>query len=165
MKKGLSPLIGHGCRILILGTMPGEKSLLLQQYYANPANHFRKLVFAVYDQPFEVGYDAFKRLLIEQNIGLWNVIGACKREGSSDRAITDIIVNDLNKLYEEYPGIQYVFFESASAEKFHAKFASRKNDLYYGILPSASGRYSRITFSEKLEQWKILRNCVTNPLL
>ena len=39
-RKCLEPWIDQNARILIVGTMPSEKSLNEQTYYANPRNKF-----------------------------------------------------------------------------------------------------------------------------
>ena len=42
--KSFSPIINHQSKILILGSIPGVKSLEKQQYYAHPQNRFWKLI-------------------------------------------------------------------------------------------------------------------------
>ena len=49
-KTSLSPLADHNSRVLILDTMPGEKSLILQQYYACKSNFFWKIIFKGYQR-------------------------------------------------------------------------------------------------------------------
>lgn len=40
MKQGLDPIENESCETLILGSLPGDISIKLQQYYAHPRNHF-----------------------------------------------------------------------------------------------------------------------------
>ena len=47
MKKAFPPIIYPDSQVLILGTMPGEKSLELQQYYGNRGNQFWKILFTI----------------------------------------------------------------------------------------------------------------------
>ena len=159
--ESLEPLIASGCRILILGSMPGVKSIEKKEYYANPGNQFRKLVFAVFGKPFDTSYEAFVRLLAEQKIGLWNVIRYCRRKGSADHNISEAIPNDLGALLAQYPKIDYIFFESLSAQKFHDRLCTRHPGITYGILPSTSGLNARMSFDQKLEKWEILRTILS----
>ena len=41
------PIADHNSRVLILDTMPGEKSLILQQYYACKSNFFWKILCGI----------------------------------------------------------------------------------------------------------------------
>ena len=40
IKQGLAPVIDSNCHILLLGSMPSEKSLTQQKYYGHPRNAF-----------------------------------------------------------------------------------------------------------------------------
>lgn len=42
--KCFAPVENAGCTILILGSMPGERSLELQQYYGHKNNRFWRLM-------------------------------------------------------------------------------------------------------------------------
>jgi len=48
--QGLPPVIDGSSRILMLGSMPGMQSLVKQEYYGNPRNHFWRLLYAVWGE-------------------------------------------------------------------------------------------------------------------
>ena len=110
MKKAFLPLINSNSKILILGTMPGEKSLELQEYYGNKGNSFWKLLFTLFDQPLPQEFSEKKQLLIENNIALWDVLEFCERTGSLDSNIKNEVPNDFKSFYKEYPNLKHVFF-------------------------------------------------------
>jgi hypothetical protein len=77
---------------------PGVASLVKAQYYGHPQNHFWRLVGAVIEEPLaEMDYEARKRTLLKHHIGLWDVIDACRREGSLDSNIRDPRHNDFSR--------------------------------------------------------------------
>ena len=43
-KNGLDPLLCDDPEVLILGSLPGDRSLELQQYYGHPQNRFWKVI-------------------------------------------------------------------------------------------------------------------------
>src|SRR3989338_2443413 len=57
MKTAFAPIVDSESKILILGTMPGIRSLELQQYYGHSGNHFWKILFRLFDEPFTNEYD------------------------------------------------------------------------------------------------------------
>ncbi|MBF6608021.1 MAG: DNA-deoxyinosine glycosylase [Flavobacterium sp.] len=158
MKIALPPIIDAGRVILILGTMPGEKSIASQQYYANRGNQFWRLLFAVFDEPFSVNYDERLKFLQRNRIGLWNVLEKCNREGSSDNKIKNEHPNDLPSFFERWPNITHVYFESMAAAKFYAKYFEKSESMTYNVLPSTSGQYAVKNFEQKLAEWKTLQN-------
>ena len=86
--QGLPPVLGRATRVLILGSFPGEASLIARQYYAHPRNHFWPLLEASIDAPLTaLPYRERLRQLRANRIGLWDVIVACNRRGSLDGAI------------------------------------------------------------------------------
>jgi hypoxanthine-DNA glycosylase len=160
VKFALSPLAYPDSRILILGTMPGERSIALQHYYGNRGNHFWKILYSVLDEPFSIDYDNRKSLLKKHKIALWNTLASCEREGSRDAKITNAVVNDFEAFYKAYPGIRYVFFESMAAARLYQEYAFKKERIVYTTLPSTSGLNAGIPYDEKLRQWSQLRNAL-----
>ncbi|MDQ7960634.1 DNA-deoxyinosine glycosylase [Flavobacterium lindanitolerans] len=156
MKQAFPPLVNQNSKILILGTMPGEKSLELQEYYGNKGNSFWKLLFTLFNQPLPKEYAEKKQLLEENDIALWDVLAYCERTGSLDSNIKNEKANDFESFYKQYPNIKHVFFSSKNASNFYDKYVGRKKDLQYSILPSPSGANASKSFLQKLEEWEAI---------
>lgn len=153
MKKAFPPFVNNDSKILILGTMPGEKSLELQEYYGNRGNQFWKLLFTMFNLTLSNNYKDKLQLLKEHHIAVWDVLESCEREGSLDSKIKNEKVNDFKNFYSNYPQIKYVFFSSKNAAAYYDKYVGRKSDLYYYTLPSPSGANATKSFQEKLNEW------------
>jgi TDG/mug DNA glycosylase family protein len=156
MKTAFPPIVTPESKILILGTMPGLRSLEMQQYYGHPGNHFWKILFRLFDEPFTTDYAKRIDLLIRKNIALWDVLSHCEGEGSADTAIRNEIANNFAAFYCEHPHIRHVFFDSRHAEKFYKKHVGFSSDKHYGMLPSPSGAYAQLTLDQKVERWRII---------
>ena len=155
-KKALSPIVFSDSRILILGTMPGEKSLLLQQYYGNKGNQFWKLLFTILEAPFSDDYTIRKNLLFQHKIALWDVLAACEREGSLDSKIRNEVANDFEAFHDKYPNIKHIFFSSKAAYMYYNKHVTKLPMVDYTILPSPSGANASKSFAGKLAEWQLI---------
>ena len=94
--QSFAPVAAADSRLLILGSMPGVRSLQLQQYYGHPQNRFWPLLALLLG--YEKVPDAYaekKQMLLDNRIALWDVLGYCQREGSLDSDITGEQPNDL----------------------------------------------------------------------
>lgn len=154
MKKAFPPLIDENSEILILGTMPGEKSLELQEYYGNRGNQFWKILFTILGLPLSQDYEDKKALLKKHHIAVWDVLEYCEREGSLDSRIKNEKANDFAQFYTAYPNIKYVLFSSKNAAVYYDKYVGRREGINYFILPSPSGANATKSFDEKMEEWK-----------
>lgn len=144
--KGLPKIAGPGTRILILGSFPGKDSLKKKQYYGNLRNQFWNILGL--DQ---YSYEQRKEKLREQGIGIWDVIGSCRREGSSDSNIKDHVANDLKGFLRDNPGINKVLLNGKTAGHIFKKFDI---DIEYAVLPSTSPANAAMSLSEKRKEWK-----------
>jgi hypoxanthine-DNA glycosylase len=154
MKKAFEPIVDVNSEILVLGTMPGEKSLELQEYYGNRGNQFWRLLFSVFGaEPTNV-YDEKVSFLKEHQIALWDVLQYCEREGSLDSKIKNEVANNFDEFYKNFPNIRSVYFSSKNASAYYDKYVGRKEGIQYDILPSPSGANATMSFSQKLEIWK-----------
>ena len=152
---GLAPVIDTRTRILVLGSFPGAASLAAQQYYAHPRNLLWPILSALTGEPLaQLPYAERLPRLLAHGLGLWDVLGACEREGSLDSAIRKPAANDFARLRELCPLLETVGFNGQTSGKFAPQFA----DAGYRtvVLPSTSPAYASLTLAQKLEQWKTL---------
>ena len=155
-KTAFPPIVNDASRILILGTMPGERSLELQQYYGHRGNHFWKIIFTLLNVPPITDYEEKKRLLLTHHIALWDVLQACSREGSADSNIHNEQANDFDHFFRSHPHITTVFFASGKAEEYYTRYATRRPGITYMRLPSPSGANGWMTIDQKIKEWSAI---------
>lgn len=146
---------------MILGTMPGEQSLRLGQYYGNPRNHFWRLVYALFGDGITPHAEYAERIAFvrRHGIALWDVLASCEREGSLDSRIRQEQANDFAAFFAEHPLIRHVFFNGAAAEKLFLKHAASslgELPLTFHRLPSSSPALT-VAFEQKLGAWMAVR--------
>jgi len=150
--RGFPPVVNRGIETLILGSFPSIASLGKAQYYGHPQNHFWRLVGAVMTEPLsEMDYDRRLKTLLEHRIGLWDIIGACRRDGSLDSSIRDPRHNDFSCVTDIAKKLRRVCFNGKTAAKMQPLFAEMGYETI--VLPSSSPAYT-MCFAEKLEQWR-----------
>lgn len=151
------PIVDKSSKILILGSVPGVKSLQMQQYYAHPQNNFWKLMFHLVDTEFSSDYHTRLQLLKKHRIALWDVIESCERKGSKDTDIKSEIDNDIQELINSHPNIKMIFCNGQKSYKNLLKVVGKNFIIPIVVLPSTSPLHT-IKFEEKLEQWKIIKD-------
>lgn len=155
MISSFKPIINKECKILILGSIPGEESLRKQQYYGYPRNHFWKIMFTIFNTEFTDDYDEKTTFLLKNNIALWDVIQNCEREGSLDSNIKNPIPNDINGLLLKYPNIKLICFNGKKAEESFKRYVQKgleRKDIKTISLPSTSPA-NTMKFEDKLKIW------------
>jgi hypoxanthine-DNA glycosylase len=115
-RAGLPGVIPADARLLVLGSLPGDRSLAEGRYYAHPRNQFWRLIGAVLGEDI-AGLDYADRLarLAARRVGLWDVYAEAVRQGSLDAAIRDGRPNDLAGLCAHLPGLRLVAFNGLKA--------------------------------------------------
>jgi TDG/mug DNA glycosylase family protein len=162
LKQGFAPLLGDRPRVLILGSMPGDRSLLAEQYYAHPRNAFWWIMAhftgVQQQQPYRQRVDGLTRA----GIALWDVMHSCQRSGSLDAAIRagSIRVNDFAGLFRRHPDIKAVFFNGATAAKaFQRRVLPDLADAPPRFrLPSTSPAMASLSREQKLQQWLVVQH-------
>ncbi|HYG46462.1 MAG TPA: DNA-deoxyinosine glycosylase [Allosphingosinicella sp.] len=153
LKRSFPPVADARTRLLVLGSLPGEESLARSQYYANPRNHFWRLIGAVIGVdllPF--AYEARLEALLEAGVGLWDTVGSATRRGSLDGAIRGHSANDLTTLAASLPSLRAVGFNGGKSASIGLPQLAARTDLALIPLPSSSPAYTR-SFEEKLAEW------------
>lgn len=123
------PIVHADTRVLILGSFPGKVSLERGEYYGNPANHFWELVFSFLQIPITVHYQEKVDVLVQNKIGLWDVVASCMREGSSDSAITEPTLNTLCYIFENNVSLQTVLCNGNTSFRLACKNCSYKHPV------------------------------------
>lgn len=165
--RSFGPVVHRDCRVLILGTMPGEESLRQQQYYAHVRNLFWPLIYRVFDTAVETDYSKKQQFLMDRNIALWDVFESCEREGSLDSNIRKEKLNDIAGLLDTIPGIEYVFCNGNTACDQFCRFVLPllKRPVYHLQLPSTSPANASVSYEEKLNQWMQIRHALEKRIL
>ena len=153
-------MVGDGTRVLILGSLPGERSLAEQRYYAHPQNQFWRLLgHAIGRDLAGMPYDARLDAVIETGIGLWDVVATAQRSGSTDAAIRDPAANDLAALADGLPNLRAVAFNGGTAARIGRPLLVGR-DLTLIALPSSSALHT-IGLTTKQPAWDALAGFLT----
>lgn len=154
-KQALPPIIDHETEYLVLGTMPGEKSLLHQEYYNNPQNQFWRIISVIFNKGNSFSsYRDKVDVLKKHRIGLWDVLGTCERADSLDSNIKNPTINDFHKLFQEFPNIKTVVFNGKESYKQFSSTIKQHPGKVYLQLPSTSSTNTHQTAVEKIRDWK-----------
>lgn len=158
---GFPPVVGAAPTVLILGSMPGQRSLQAQQYYAHPRNAFWPIMQAVFGIDTASGYGTRVNALAQAGVALWDVLGACERPGSLDADIDadTAITNDFAGFFANHAGIERVLFNGGAAERYYLRrvlpaLANERQALPRLRLPSTSPAYAAMRFEQKLAHWR-----------
>lgn len=164
IKRSFAPVIDQHVRLLILGSLPGELSLAHSQYYANPQNRFWQLMSHVVSTDLPgLDYPARLKVLLENGIGLWDVVAEARRDGSLDSNIRDHAHNDLVSLVQSLPSLGAIAFNGGTAARIGLKVLNDYLDRYQMIkLPSSSPAYT-LPYHEKLRAWSALQEWRSGP--
>jgi hypoxanthine-DNA glycosylase len=157
VSEGFPPVSRGDARILILGSLPGERSIAEQQYYAHPRNAFWPIMRELFG--VRGSYEDRLVQLTEYRIALWDVLTSSIRPGSLDSAIEarTARANDFDTFFDEHAGIELIAFNGKKAEGLYRQFVDphvpgcRCNKVG---LPSTSPAYAAMSFSGKLALWR-----------
>jgi len=152
------PISNARSEVLVLGTIPGEMSLRLNQYYGHKGNHFWRIMFDLHRVDLTPDYERRRKLLLDNRIALWDVLKACVREGSADSAIMEEKPNDFVEFFSAHKAIRVVAFNGKNAATFFERHVGKMVKIPRIILPSTSPANGWLNYQGKIEQWRsILR--------
>jgi len=155
--EGFPPVARADARILVLGSLPGRKSITEQQYYAHPQNAFWPMMQALFGITGD--YHSRCRQLLERRVALWDVLGSSVRPGSldSDIQMDSARPNDFEVFFKTHAAIEIVAFNGKKAEQMFERFVAAHvlpPDTRCVGLPSTSPAYAAMPFSGKLSAWR-----------
>jgi hypoxanthine-DNA glycosylase len=163
-KSSFPPVVAPDTRVLILGSLPGERSLAERRYYAHPQNSFWRLVGGVIGVELEaLEYGARLEALLAARIGLWDTVASATRMGSLDASIREAEHNPIAGLAATLPELRAVAFNGAKSARI-GMAALAGSDLALLPLPSSSPAYAAMSFPEKRRLWAAIGEFLGQPL-
>lgn len=165
LKHSFPPIASHDARLLVLGSLPGDRSLAAGRYYAHPQNQFWRLMSPVVGRDLvPLAYDDRLAALQASGIALWDVIGSARRAGSTDAAIVDIEGNDLLALVATLPRLRAIAFNGGTALKQGLKLLGRDfSGPQIIALPSSSPLHT-VGLAAKQPAWNQLATILPGRL-
>lgn len=158
---GFAPVAGAHAEVLIVGSMPGTRSLTDNQYYAHPRNAFWPIAEALFHVPANAGYQQRCAALTAAGGALWDVLAQCDRDGSLDTSISSdsAMINDFQSFFAEYSKIKRVLCNGAYAYKAYCKHVTPTLSAEFAALPvlkvpSTSPAYASMRVADKLAAWR-----------
>lgn len=157
--QSFAPVHDARARVLILGSLPGKRSIAEQGYYAHPRNAFWPIMTDILGLESPLDYAARLAALRAAGIALWDVVAAAERPGSLDSAIVKETVdyNPIPALIAQCPELQLIAFNGGAAAELFAR-AERQ----WGVslahlervrLPSTSPANAALSLDNKRRQW------------
>lgn len=159
---GLGPVSAPDAVCLVLGSLPGRRSIEAGEYYAHPRNTFWRIMGELVGARPELPYKSRLERLRAGRIALWDVLASSVRPGSLDAAIRaeSAEPNDLAALLAIRPGIVCICFNGQAAAKLFRRYAANDAEgvlskLRQITLPSTSPAHAAMSFEAKLARWTV----------
>ena len=131
------PVYDSNSKILILGTFPSVKSREAKFYYQHPRNRFWNVISEIVQKKEYETIEDMRKMLIDNNIALWDVIESCEITGSSDSSIKNIVPADLSIILDN-ANIKKIYANGDKAFKIYMKYAYPITKREIIKLPSTS---------------------------
>lgn len=152
----IPPLFDENSKTLILGSFPSVKSREAAFFYGHAQNRFWSVLATLYGVPKPETVEEKKKLVLENNLALWDVIASCEIVGSSDSSISDVTVNNLSVIINNSK-IERIFVNGKTAEKYYNKYTYPKTGIKAVCLPSTSPANAAWKLEKLVEKWSIIK--------
>ena len=146
------PFYGADSKILILGSFPSVKSREQMFFYGHPQNRFWKVMAALFSDEVPKTISDKKKFLTKNHIALWDVIGSCDIDGSSDASISNVVPNDLTEILTG-ADIRSIIVNGKTADKYYRKYIQPKIGREALCLPSTSPANAAWSVKRLVEEW------------
>lgn len=159
---GLPPIASADARVLVLGSIPGERSLALGQYYVGQGNRMWYVMASIFGhdpgRPYHERVEAMKA----EGIAMWDVIHSCRRIGSVDSQIVrgSEVLNDFDAFFDTHTAVRAVVFNGQTARTLFDRLGGGDILGARGLpaisLPSTSATNARRPPYALVQRWRIL---------
>jgi hypoxanthine-DNA glycosylase len=151
----ISPVYDKDSKVLILGSFPSVRSREEGFFYGHPQNRFWKVAAKVFGEEIPGTVAEKKAFLLRNHIALWDVIGSCEIEGSSDSSIRNVTVNDISVILKT-ADIRAIYLNGKKADQYYRKYlfpAVKKEGI---CLPSTSPANAAWNLDKLTTAWKVI---------
>ena len=148
----IPPFYNSDSEILILGSFPSIKSRETGFFYGHPQNRFWKVLAAICREAVPQTIEEKKAFLQRSRIALWDVIGSCEIEGSSDASIRNVVPNDLSVVLDHAP-IRTICVNGKTAYRYYEKYVQPKICREAVCLPSTSPANAAWSLEKLQAEW------------
>jgi hypoxanthine-DNA glycosylase len=159
------PIVGPAPRVLVLGSLPGARSLAAGEYYAHPRNAFWPIMGALVGAGPQLEYAARVKALQRGRIALWDVLQQAVRPGSADTAIelSAAVVNPVGEFLEQHRSICGIAFNGGTAARLFRRLVlpglpAGLAALPQLLLPSTSPAHAGLDLRAKERRWSELQS-------
>ena len=164
---GFPPVSDERARVLILGSLPGQRSLQLRQYYGQPRNAFWGIMGRLFNAGPELPYTERTRRLVDSRVALWDVCGAGARSACPKHA--SVVTNAFADFLGEHRRIGLICFNGSTAAALYSRIVLPDlpepfRDIPIKALPSTSPAHASMSFDEKLSRWSTVRDHATTDI-
>ena len=155
---GFAPVLGTDARVLILGSLPGQRSLAAHQYYARPQNAFWPIMSSLLSLSGD--YATRCAQLRQRQVALWDVLRESVRPGSMDADIRldTARANDFAALVSACPELRLIAFNGKAAETLFRRLVLpglATDTITLVSLPSTSPAYAAKNVSSGTNGWQV----------
>lgn len=156
--EGFPPLMCHEPRVLILGTIPGEKSISANEYYCDNRNRMWKMLAELATQKLPTNYSEKKVLLEQLHVVLWDYYQSVERTNSTDKGILKGTPNDIVGFVRKNPTITKIAINGY--KKYNMFGEKLQNQFGQSIkvfrLPETSGSNASWTLEKLCQDWSVV---------
>lgn len=156
---GFPPAYRNDAKLLILGSLPGKRSIAQSQYYGHPRNIFWKLLSSYIGIAADADYANRLQAALDNKIALWDVMASAQRPGSLDSSIdkSSVLVNLIPELIATLPQLSTIILNGGAAMRYFKQAGFVEHCVSLGLavehLPSTSPAYAVLSYEQKLAHW------------
>lgn len=160
IQRQFGPVYDEDSKILILGSFPSVKSREANFYYGHPQNRFWRLLARILEAETPQSIEEKKRLLLENNIALWDTLDSCDIAGSSDSSIKNAVPVDIMRILNA-ADIRKIFCNGGASHALFVRHLTPLCGIVPEKLPSTSPANAAWTMDRLYNEWKRIRDCLT----
>lgn len=148
----IEPIYNENSKILILGSFPSVKSREAGFFYGHPRNRFWRVLASIFATDLPVTIEEKKNFLYNNRVAVWDVIGSCDINGSSDSSIKNVVPNDLGRILEQ-ADIGQIYVNGKTAKQLYDKYIYPQIKREAICLPSTSPANAAWSLERLIEEW------------